>query len=65
MRLGDDDGQAAEAEALVVPQGPRSSRDHVDAVCAVDLRRDGLDLLLERQVEGVEELEVVGSVRPP
>ena len=58
MGLGHADGQIAEAVALVAANLGVGLAFVRHAVRAVDLRGDGLDLLLDRLVQVVEELEL-------
>ena len=58
VRLGHADRQLVEAEPRVELDLGLGLGQVVHAVRAVDARRDGLDLLLDRPVERVEELEL-------
>ena len=60
VRLGDADRQPAEADALVVVELAAGGRVVLDAVGAVHLLGDRLDLLPQRGLVGVEELELRG-----
>ena len=57
-RLGHADRQVAEAQVLVLLDRLARGRQQVDPVGAIDAGRDRLDLLGERDVVRVEELEV-------
>ena len=63
LRLGDADREAAEPVPLVALELAAGERGVVDPVGAVDLGRDRLDLLPERRLGRVQEVEVAGLGR--
>src|SRR6202034_1894206 len=63
LGLGDADREAAEAVLLVAVELAARQRRVVHAVRAVDLGRQGLDLLLERRLRRVQVVEAVRLAR--